>query len=67
MESYLEIPFFAVDRYNSYRSDGTKATIKIQDTWLEYLSTLRSPFTPAGRQAATTRLTSLHSTIHHRG
>ncbi len=32
----LEIPFFAVNRYNSYRSDSTKATIKIQETWLVY-------------------------------
>jgi hypothetical protein len=44
MESYLEVPFFAVDRYNSYSSDSAKATIKIQETWLEYLSILPSPF-----------------------
>ena len=39
MESYLEVPAFAVDRYNSYRSDSVKAAMRTQETWVEYLST----------------------------
>jgi hypothetical protein len=53
LESYIEVPFFAVGRYNSYRSDSVKAPIKIQETWLEYLSILPSPFSPSVQQAQT--------------
>jgi hypothetical protein len=57
MESYLGIPFLAVDRYNSHSSDSAKATIEIQETWLEYLRILPSPFSRelnSDKQAAST-------------
>jgi hypothetical protein len=36
MESYREVPAFAVDRYSSYSADSAKVAMRIQEACVAY-------------------------------